>query len=143
MRKLQELVSKLFVNSTNNLLTQLFRYVFVGGIAFVVDFGLLFVLTEYLHLYYIVSATISFIAGLLTNYLLATAWIFKNPKIKNRTGEFIAYALIGVVGLLLNNAILYLLTSIIGIYYLLSKIITAAIVMLYNFFGRRLLYRNK
>ena len=41
------LIAKLLVNDTNNWFAQLFRYVIVGGIAFVVDYGLLFSLTEF------------------------------------------------------------------------------------------------
>lgn len=134
-------VKSLFFDDTNNLIIQLIRYVFVGGASFVVDFGLLFVLTEYAHFYYILSATISFIAGLLANYFLGTAWIFKHSRIKNKAAEFSLYAIVGVVGLILNNVLMYFFTSIIGIYYLLSKIITSALVMLWNFFGRRVLYK--
>lgn len=141
--RLRHAIFFLFKASTGNLFVQLFRYAFVGGASFIVDFGLLFVLTDACNLYYLLSATISFIAGLVTNYLLGTAWIFKHSKIQNRSLEFFLYAIVGVVGLLLNNALLYVFTTMLGIYYLVSKLITAAIVMLWNFFGRRLLYKNK
>lgn len=136
-----KLLRKILFEETNNLLVQLFRYVFVGGASFIVDFGLLYILTEYAHFYYILSATISFIAGLISNYILGTAWIFKNSKVKNKAVEFSLYAIVGVIGLAINNILLYLFTTVIGIYYLLSKIITAVLVMLWNFFGRRVLYK--
>lgn len=131
----------LFADETNNIFIQLLRYAIVGGTSFVIDFGLLFILTEFASFHYLLSATISFIIGLVTNFLLGTAWIFKNSKIKSHSIEFIAYSIVGIVGLGLNNLLLYLLTSIIGLYYMLSKIITAAIVMFWNFFGRRMLYK--
>lgn len=134
-----ELIAKLLINDTNNWFAQLFRYVIVGGIAFLVDYGLLFALTEYLHFHYLLSATISFIAGLIVNYAISTRWIFRHSKLDNRLMEFIIYSLIGVIGLLINNIILYLLTDFFHIHYMLSKLITAAIVMGWNFIGRKII----
>jgi putative flippase GtrA len=133
------LINKIFLQPTNNSLIQLFRYCFVGGFAFIVDAGGLFVLTEYAGIYYLLSATISFILGLVVNYLLSTAWIFKKSKLSNRWTEFLIYSVIGVVGLGLNTLFLWLFTDCLHIYYMLSKIITAALVMLWNFFARKII----
>lgn len=122
---------------TTNIFIQFFRYTLVGGLAFVVDLGLLFLLTEYAHLYYLVSATLSFLMGLLVNYILSTQWIFRSSKIKNKKIEFILFGLIGVIGLGLNIVLLYFFTDLIGLYYILSKLITAILVYAWNFLGRR------
>jgi len=137
------LIRKLFVEETDNWLIQLFRYCFVGGFAFLVDYGLLYALTEFCGCHYIVSATISFIAGLIVNYLLSTWWIFRKSKLKNKAAEFTIFALIGVVGLILNNVLLYVFTDLLGIYYMISKLITTALVMIWNFAGRKIiLFKN-
>lgn len=128
---------KILFGNTTDLFIQFFRYTLVGGLAFVVDLGLLFVLTEYAHWYYLVSATLSFLAGLLVNYVLSTQWIFKSSKIRNKKIEFILFGLIGVIGLGLNNVLLYFFTDLIGLYYILSKLITAVLVYAWNFLGRR------
>ncbi len=60
---------KIFYGASDNLLIQFVRYFFVGGFAFIVDFGLLYILTEYAGLHYLLSATLSFIAGLVVNYI--------------------------------------------------------------------------
>lgn len=131
------LFRKILFGNTTNLFIQFFRYTLVGGLAFVIDLGLLFVLTEYAHLHYLVSATLSFLAGLLVNYMLSTQWIFRSSKIKNKKVEFILFGLIGVIGLGLNNVLLYFFTDLIGLYYMLSKLITAVLVYAWNFLGRR------
>jgi putative flippase GtrA len=41
-----------------------------------VDFGSLYVLTEYAGVYYLVSAAAAFLLGLSTNYALSVAWVF-------------------------------------------------------------------
>lgn len=131
------LLRKMLLGNTTNIFIQFFRYTLVGGLAFVVDLGLLFLLTEYAHLYYLVSATLSFLMGLLVNYILSTQWIFRSSKIKNKKIEFILFGLIGVIGLGLNIVLLYFFTDLIGLYYILSKLITAILVYAWNFLGRR------
>lgn len=133
------LFQKLFYGTTDKLLVQFVRYFFVGGFAFVVDFGLLYILTEYAGLHYLLSATLSFISGLLVNYIISCIWVFSNSKFKNRLVEFLFFAAIGVVGLLLNDALIWLFTDCIGTHYMFSKIVAAAIVYLWNFFARKYL----
>ena len=137
-----KVTDKILKEATTDWKIQFFRYVIVGGFSFVVDYGLLFVLTEYAGFHYIVSATLSFIAGLVVNYLLSTRWIFRNSKLSSTTVEFIIYGAIGVVGLVLNNILLYLFTDVLHIHYMISKLITAALVMGWNFVGRRVILFN-
>ena len=137
------MIDKLFKKKSDDLLIQLFRYIFVGGLAFLVDFGLLYFFTEYLHIYYLISASMSFIIGLVVNYLLSIKWVFGNRQLKNRTSEFVVFGVIGLVGLGLNALIIWLLTDFASVYYLISKIISTVLVFLFNFFARRYLLFNK
>jgi len=135
---------KLFLDKTENTLVQLFRYTFVGGFAFVVDFGTLFLLTEIFHIHYLLSAAMAFILGLITNYFLSIKWVFSIRSIENKKIEFLLFSIIGMIGLGLNELLLWIFTDLILIHYLLSKIITAIFVYLWNFIGRKyLLFNNK
>jgi len=136
-------LEKIFVGETDNTFLQFFRYLFVGGGAFAVDFGLLFVFTHFLHLHYLLSATLSFIAGLLVNYFISTSWVFNRKTVKNKYFEFLIFAIIGVIGLGFNDLFMWIFTDRFGIYYLLSKIITTAIVYFWNFFARKYILFNK
>ena len=132
-------IEHLVKGKTNNTWLQLFRYAIVGGISFVVDYGLLYVFTEWGHFHYLVSATLSFIAGLIVNYIISVKWIFTKSKLNSRSAEFTIYGIIGVVGLLLNNVLMYLFTDHLHVHYMISKLISAAIVLGWNFFGRRII----
>jgi putative flippase GtrA len=116
---------------------QLLRYTFVGGIAFVVDFSVLFILTEFCGIHYLISATISFILGLLTNYYLSIYFVFNNRRLKNKRVEFLVFALIGIVGLLINDVSIWFLTEVVSFHYLISKIGATIITYLWNFFVRK------
>lgn len=133
----------LFVAPTNNTLLQLFRYGFVGGVAFVVDYGSLYVLTEFLSVPYLWSAAIAFILGLVTNYLLSISWVFKKNATMQRWQEFLFFAIIGVIGLGFNELIMYVGTDMLHLHYMLSKLISTVIVFFWNFFARKYLLFNK
>ena len=130
-------LSSLLQEKTDHVAIQLFRYGFVGGIAYVVDFGLLFVLTEYASVPYLISAAISFLAGLCTNYLLSIVWVFKTRSVENKVTEFSVFAVIGVVGLGFNELFLWVFTALAGWHYLLAKLAATPLVFLWNFFARR------
>ena len=115
----------------------MFKYALVGGVAFLLDFGLLFFLTEYLHVYYVLSATAAFVAGLLCNYILSVYWVFQERALSNRLTEFLVFSLIGVVGLLLNDGLIWSLTEMGGMHYLASKVLAAVVIFFWNFFARR------
>ncbi|KPL02914.1 MAG: polysaccharide synthesis protein GtrA [candidate division Zixibacteria bacterium SM23_73_2] len=119
------------------MLIQLFRYTFVGGIAFLVDFGSLFALTEFCGVHYLISAAIAFILGLVTNYLLSIIWVFSRRTLKSRWLELYIFALIGVVGLGFNELFIWFFTERVNLHYLLSKIVSTVFVYLWNFFARK------
>lgn len=140
---MKRLLNCLFSEPTNNILIQLFRYGFVGGIAFLVDYGTLFLLTEYAGVSYLVSGAIAFVAGLVVNYLLSISWVFNQNRNKKIAKEFLFFTIIGVVGLLFNELIMYVATDLCHLHYMLSKIISTVIVFFWNFFARKVLLFNK
>ena len=116
---------------------QFIRYLYVGGLSFLVDFACLYYLTEHIGMHYLISATLAFSLGLTTNYLLCLAWVFDFRRMPNRWHEFMVFSAIGLFGLFLNNLLLWLLTEYAGLYYLVSKIIATAAILFFNFSLRR------
>lgn len=120
-----------------NLIYQFLKYVFVGGAAFVFDFGTLYILTEYFGIYYLTSAVVAFIIGLNVNYFLAKFLVFKASKIKDLKREYFYIVGISLSALFLNQILLFVLTEKLGVYYLVSKIIITVILLFYNFIIRK------
>lgn len=136
---MKKMFNKLFIEKTNDIKIQFLRYIFVGGIAAVVNIGALYIFTDIFHLYYLISNIFGFVLGLITNYLLSKVLVFAKEQKFNKVIEFTIYAIIGVIGLGLDTFFLWLFTSF-GIYYLLSKIISTALVFIWNFGARKVLY---
>lgn len=129
------MIKKILIYPTNKTIIQFFRYFIVGGLAFMVDFVFLYLLTNEFKFYYLFSAAISFILGLICNYLLNKTWVFNKAVLKNKFVEFGAFALIGLVGLAANELLIWFFTEKFHIYYLLSKIFAAFFIFSWNFFA--------
>lgn len=137
------LINKLFKDPTDDIFLQLFRYIFVGGTAFVVDFFFLYFFSDICGIYYLFSAILSFIISVFVNYLMSTKWVFNQDNIDNKLLEFNLFILISTIGLIFTEILLYFFTDIVGLYYLISKIISAIIVLFWNFLARRVMFYGK
>ena len=130
--------SKIFsLQTADRIQLQVLRYGIVGGIAFVVDFTVLVVLTDGTGLHYLLSAAVAFGFGVMLNYILSIAWVFNNRSLADKRVEFIIFAVIGVFGLGLTEAILYIGTGLISLDYRISKIIAVGVVFFWNFGVRK------
>ena len=118
------------------LVKQLIRFGIVGVIATIIDYVILYLLTEYLDVYYLMSSTISFIISLIVNYLLSIYWVFAVKK-KQTIKEVMLFIILSVIGLIVNQLILYIGTNIFNLYYMMSKLIATILVMIYNFITRK------
>ncbi|NLD59837.1 MAG: GtrA family protein [Clostridiales bacterium] len=134
----------LFVAPTQNVPLQFLRYAFVGGAAALADAGVLWGL-ERMGPNYLVAAVFGFFAGLAVNFALSKALVFRYEAPRaGALGEFLGYGAIGGVGLLLTLGLMYFLTEFLGLHFMLSKAVSTAIVLLWNFAGRKyLLYSHR
>ena len=132
-------IQALFTESTSNTAVQFIRYIFVGGGAFLVDFGTLALLHHAVGVHYLTAAAVGFSLGLVVNYAISVRWVFETRKLQRRWLEFSAYGLIGVVGLGLNQLGIWGVTEHILSVPLAAKLVAAAIVLGWNFSARKFL----
>lgn len=117
---------------------QILKFGFVGGTAFLIDYGVLYLLTEFLGIHYLISSMLSFTASVIYNYILSISWVFETKKGRSKKHEFLVFLVLSVIGLGINQAIMWLAVEQLHIYYMLSKIGATAIVMVYNFITRKM-----
>ncbi len=120
------------------LINQILKFGVVGGTAFLIDYGLLFVLTEFAGIHYLISGTISFAASVIYNYILSVVWVFDPVGERSKAKDMAVFLILSVIGLGINQAIMWVLVELFGVYYMLSKIAATAIVMVYNFITRKI-----
>ena len=115
------------------------RYFFASAAAFAVDAGTYVALIRLMDVHYLVSAPIGFALGVAVVYLLSIHWVFTERRLADSRWEFVIFAGIGVVGLLLNELVIYLGVERYSLSYELAKVASAAVVFGFNFSARKLL----
>jgi putative flippase GtrA len=123
--------------SPDPLARELVRYAVVGGLASLVDVGLLVGLTRGGGVYYLHAATIALGCGLITSYLLSIAWVFQERKFHNTLVEVGLFTLIGGLGLLCNGVCMWFFTEYAHLHYLCSKMVSGLLVFLWNFVAKK------
>ncbi|MDR2596424.1 MAG: GtrA family protein [Treponema sp.] len=139
---------KKYILRHKQLLHEFFRYVFVGGIAFIVDFGVLYLsktlfFSTWDHTGILIAAALGFTSGLVFNYIFCLLFVFRQIDENARHRKirsFILFVIIGIIGLLITELCMYAGVYLFGQkWYLIVKIFTAGIVLMWNYAGRKVL----
>ena len=80
----------------------------------------------------------SFCISVIYNYTASVKWVFDVNSEKSKKKQFVEFISFSIVGLLLNDLIMWICVDKFSVYYLLSKIIATAIVMVFNFITRKM-----
>lgn len=131
------------MGKVKRFINQIMKFTIVGGLSFIVDAGILYLLTRFLNIYYLLSSLLSFVIALIFNYILSMKYVFINKKEIGRSKEFIIFVVLSVIGLLINELIMWIGVDFAKIHYMLTKIIATAIVMIWNFVSKKMILENE
>lgn len=120
------------------LVAQFLKFGVVGVIATGIDFGIMIFLTEVFGVDPVISSGISFCTSTVFNYLASMRFVFKHREDLSKRREFIIFVVLSLIGLGLNQLIMWGGTTVLGEgWYVLVKVVATGIVMLWNFFSRK------
>lgn len=125
------------------LIAQFMKFGIVGVIAFVIDYGLMVLLTEVFGVPYLISTTVSFIISVIFNYFASMRFVFKRKDDMSRRREFIIFVVLSVIGLVINDVFMWLMVDFLFIDYRISKIVVTFIVAVWNFVTRKIFLEAK
>jgi putative flippase GtrA len=116
------------------------KFIIVGFWGMAVDFSITILLKEKLKVNRYISNSAGFTVAASTNYLFNRLWTFgsNNPKI---LVEYSTFFLISLIGLLINNLIIYLLEKKLRFYF--AKFVAIMVTSLWNFLANYYLNFNK
>lgn len=134
---IKELIHSLFVTKNSHRLVEFMRYFLVSVASLSTDFLLLFLLTSVAGIHYLISAVFSYLTGMVVNYLLSTYWVFAKRKLTSRTTEFLIFAIIGIIGLGVNELLLWFFTGVLLLHYMISRIFSAGIGYVWKYIVRK------
>jgi putative flippase GtrA len=113
--------------------TEFARYFWAGGLATLADFAVLLLLTEVFDINYLWSNLIAVSVGLVMSYVLCVRWVFLDRRYNRVVLEFPLFVLTCIIGLLLNELLLWIFVEFGGIDYVLAKVIVTGVVFFVNF----------
>jgi dolichol-phosphate mannosyltransferase len=110
-------------------------FALVGLSGILVNSLALYVITDKLHVYYLISAAIATIASSVWNFALAEAWVYRVPnQAQGRIKRFVLFLLMNTLALSLRGPVIYALTSLLGLYYIVSNLVSLAILTILRFY---------
>jgi dolichol-phosphate mannosyltransferase len=109
-------------------------FALVGMSGILVNSLVLFLGTEEFHIYYLLSAGIATVASTLWNFSLAEAWVYRSQnQAQGRLKRLSLFFVMNTLALALRTPMIYLLTTIFGIYYVISNLASLAILTVLRF----------
>ena len=124
--------------NSNSLLKQLIKFAFVGFTGTIVNLTILYTLTEFFYVYYIISEIIAFFISVINNYILNKIWTFKENIEERLIRKYFKYTIICLISLIVNISILFILVEFFGIWYIFAEIVAIMGGFLFNFIGNKL-----
>ena len=116
------------------MIVKFIKFIIVGFSGLIIDFSITFLCKEKIKLDRYVSNSIGFILAAGSNYIFNRIWTFgsNNPEIAI---EFSSFIFVSIVGLIINNSILWLLHNRVDLNFYLSKFGAIMVTTFWNFFA--------
>jgi putative flippase GtrA len=128
-----------------------FKFLLVGTLGFIVDFGTLTFLVEVVGLEPVMANVFSFSAAVLSNFTWNRYWTYPESRSKRKRVQLIQFAVVSTLGLMINSLILFLLEGPFNalftlpffsflpedVGYLPAKMVATVVVLFWNFFVNR------
>lgn len=120
------------------LCKQIIGFGIVGLLAFFIDYALFAFLYKILGIHYLIAAVISFCVSLSFNYAASMRYVFKHKSDMTRRREIVLFFVGAVIGLGINEIMLYVGDVVFRIDPLITKILATVVVAVWNFVTRKL-----
>jgi len=122
-------------------MTRLIKFTGVGVLGLCVNLGVTYLLTEFLRVWYLISFTIAALIGWSLMFLANSFFTFAGHSTERYFRRYITFVS-GYVGVFaINFVLVFLLTSILHVYYVMSIVVATAVTFLLSFsFVRRYVY---
>ena len=115
------------------------KYFLVSAASLALDMAIYWILFEGAKVPYLLANVVSVSAGLVVNYALSVAWVFKERRLSSRWAEFTGFVVIGLAGLAVNEALLAGFVAGLRLGPLVGKLGAAGGSFVFNFVVRRLI----
>ncbi|MBT4174812.1 GtrA family protein [archaeon] len=106
---------------------QILKHAVVGGAGTVLNLGILYVMVEFLGLFYIFGAGIAFFIAVSNNFFWNKKWTFHNKSHQYKK-QYFEYIVVSLMALVLGLGFLAFFVEILELWYMLAQLFTILIV---------------
>jgi putative flippase GtrA len=107
-------------------------YSFIGAGTFAFDLFLLFLFTDIMGMNYLVAVGIAFLIAVSINYILSRQFVFKGTT-RGHSEGYSYFIIIAILGLVLVTGSMYVLVELLGVYYLVARVLIACLTGIWNY----------
>ena len=133
------------IDYTNNEFVKIILYLFVGGTAALVEWGLFYLFFYYLlvglglsvDVLTMVATALAFGLSTLYHYFLGNILVFDSGSKYDKSKELSLVFLVSIMGLVFNLALMYAFVGLLSWQPMLAKVITSCIVVVWNYLSRK------
>ena len=119
-------------------MAQTIKYFLVGGIGVGVNLGLLYVLTDFFGVWYILSQGIAIAISITNNFFLHRYWTFKDEISEPKTVErYVKFFIVSVIGMGIQLGLTFALVENYDMYYLYAAVIAIGSASAFNYLVNR------
>lgn len=119
------------------------RFGITGALATALYYGILYFLTEILGVWYLLSAIVAYIANITANFFIHKFWTFQNADTKKMRRQMMLYALMCIVFFLANTGSLYVLVSLMHVWYIKAQIILTLVLSAISYFLTKRIFAHE
>ena len=125
------------------LLIQIFKFIIVGGIATLLDWAIYYILYRFVGINPLIANIISFAISVTYNYYASCKYVFNVTKSKTKYRLFLEFVAFSLIGLGINELLIFILYTKLSWNAMLVKILATAIVMIFNFVTRKIFLEKR
>ena len=133
------------IDYTNNEFVKIILYLFVGGTAALVEWGLFYLFFYYLlvglglsvDILTMVATALAFGLSTLYHYFLGNILVFDSGSKYDKSKELSLVFLVSIMGLVFNLVLMYVFVGLLACQPMLAKVITSCIVVVWNYLSRK------
>lgn len=133
----------LHLTKYQKILTQIAKFVITGVIATAIDWLIFYILAYPVGMNPLIAQVFSFLASTAWNYYSNTVWVFNTTQGKSRKRLVTEFFILSLISLGISTVLLSLFIYICHFGDMIAKILTTAVIMVFNYITRKLILEDR
>ncbi len=128
---------------TKDKMWKISQFLIGGGVGLAMRFLALYFLTEFLGVWYLLSAVIAYLLNNLINFVIHKFWTFNDKDLTKLNKEVVSYVQMMSLFFICNTVYLYVLVDYIHVHYLIAQLILTTFLSIIGFLRQQEIFENK